>query len=166
MMLQLLTFARSKRALLGAAALACYATAIVLAPSDVRSQLAVGRGAGPAEGSRPAETPLTAVAPRGDAFAPRAEVDEDRAALAGPPALAPRRLLGQWPLQRDAMPATRVTAIATGALPSAIVESGGTAHVVTVGDALDGSQITSIDATSLTLANSRRLSLEAAAPAP
>ena len=164
MMHHLPTFGRCKRSALGAAALACYAAAIVLSPSGVRSQLTVGRREGPAAPAPRVETPLAAVVPHGDAFAPRAAADDDRPpALAAPPAFALPRLSGTSLPERNPTAATRVTAIATGTLPSAVVESGGTAHVKTVGDALDGSRITAIDATSVTLANGRRFSLEQAA---
>jgi len=159
-----LAFIRSKRALLGAAALACYATAIVLEPGDARSQLDAARLARPAAPMPGVEAPLSAIAPRGDAFAPRAEIDDDAPARVPAP-----RSIAQ--LHSSALPpkggeATRVAAIATGQVPTAIVESGGTARVVTVGDPLDGTTVRSIDANTVILADGRRWSLGASASAP
>ena len=156
----------AKRMLLGAGALACFAAAIVLTPSDVRSQLDAGRHNAAAEPAPRAEPAVAAIAPRNDAFAPRAEIEDERPP--GPPtALAPAlpRLPGS--AARQAAAATRVTAIATGILPTAIVlDGGGAAHAFTVGDSLDGSHITAIDPSAITLANGRRLTLETGGTTP
>lgn len=153
--------ARSKRSLLGAAALICYAAAIVLEPSDVRSQLG--------HSDRKARVPLEAhadplpapVAPEGDAFAPRVTVDDDPHPAAPAPSLPPLpRLLAAPAAPPRPLPATRVTAIATGTAPTAVIDSGGTPRVVGVGDALDDSTIERIDEDGLELANGRRLLLE------
>jgi hypothetical protein len=166
MMKPLVSLARSKRALLVAGALGCFAAAIVLAPSDVRSQLDAGRRDTVAEPAPSAQVPVVAVAPRDDAFAPRAEIDDDRPAGATQPLPVALPRLPGTPAQQTPAAGTRVTAIATGALPTAIVESGGSSHVVTVGDPLDGSSITAIKRSSVTLASGRHLSLEPAASAP
>jgi len=167
MIKRLVSPTHSKRALLVAGALACFAAAIVLAPSDVRSQLDTGRHDAVADATASPQLPVIAVAPRDDAFAPRAEVDDDRpAGVTAPPPVALPRLPGSPAAQRATAATTRVTAIATGALPTAIVESGGSSHLVTVGDLLDGSEIAAIDRSSITLASGRHLPLEPAAPAP
>jgi hypothetical protein len=167
MIKRLVSPTRSKRALLGAGALACFAAAIVLAPSDVRSQLYTGRHDAVADVTASPQLPVSAVAPRGDAFAPRAEIDDDRpAGVSAPSPIALPHLPGSPTSQQATVATTRVTAIATGALPTAIVESGGSSHLVTVGDVLDGSEIAAIDRGSITLASGRHLQLEPAAPAP
>jgi hypothetical protein len=160
------SLAGSKRVLLAAGAVACFAAAIVLEPTDVRSQLNAARPDAIIEPAPRVETPEAAIAPQGDAFAPRAEVESDRpSGVSVPLAAALPRLPGSPQTPSTAAAGTRVTAIATGTLPTAIVESGGSAHAVTAGDPLDGSRITAIDGRSITLANGRRLSLQPAAPA-
>ena len=55
----------------------------------------------------------------------------------------------------------RVTAIATGAQPTAIVErTGEPPRVVTAGDAIDGTAVESIGEDAVVLGNGRRLLLE------
>jgi hypothetical protein len=152
-----------------AAALLCFAAAAVLSPSDVRSQLDVRRRDTVVEQTPRLELPLAPIAPAGDAFAPRAGVDDD--APPTTPAPPPLRLpqLPQIGLRLpSAAPVThmRVTAIATGSQPTAIVENGGTARVVTIGDALDGSTIAAIQDDAIRLVNGRSLSLEPAAHTP
>jgi hypothetical protein len=164
-----LTLARARRPLLGVAALLCFAAAAVLAPSDVRSQLDPARHDITAEPAPHAETPLTPIVPAGDAFAPRAVVDDDaRPAPPQPPALRLPRLPQAGLPIASTVPVMhlRITAIATGAHPTAIVEDGGDARLVAIGDALDGSRITAIGDDAIALANGRRLSLEPAVAAP
>ena len=164
---QLRPFIRSKRTPLVSAALICFALALVLAPSGVRSQLGAARPEPPVPASVVAETPVHTVAPRGDAFMPRAQIEDDRPpGIPVPPAPALPRLAGAPQLQRSVESATRITAIATGMQPTAILESGRAAHVVTIGDAVNGSPITVITATYVQLANGRRLSLEPATAQP
>lgn len=164
---QLRPFIRSKRTLAGGAALICYALAFALAPSGARSQLGAARTETLSPASVAAEAPLRAVDPRGDAFAPRAQIEDDRPpGIRVPLAAALPRLPGSALAQRGAPQAARITAIATGLQPTAIVEAGGSAHVVTVGDAVDGSPVAMISTTFVQLANGRRLPLEAAAAQP
>ncbi len=164
---QLRPFIRSKRTPLVSAALICYALALVLAPSGVRSQLGASRPEPLVPATVVAETPVHTVAPRDDAFMPRAQIEDDRpASIPVPPAPALPRLAGDPLLQRRVESATRITAIATGMQPTAILESGGSAHVVSIGDAIEGSPITIITATFVQLANGRRLSLEPATAQP
>jgi hypothetical protein len=164
MTLRLLPLAHFKRALLGAGALICYVAAIVLAPSDVRSQLDRGGPKQPAQLRAHIDLPPAPVAPQGDAFAPRAAIDDDP--LPAPPVRAlqplPRLPVAPAALVRP-LPPTRVTAIATGTQPTAIIDSGGTTRVVGIGDDLDGSTIERIDEAGVALANGRQLLLE---PAP
>ncbi|HEY5348602.1 MAG TPA: hypothetical protein VIJ64_02685, partial [Candidatus Lustribacter sp.] len=135
-------------------------------PTGARSQLGVRRPAAFAEVAPRPPTPPAAVIPAGDAFAPRAGADEDvRLAIADPSGGTPPRLPGTRSLAVET-PASRVTAIATGSQPTAIVESAGTARIVTVGDPLDGSAIASIDNGAIRLTDGRRLSLEPAVPGP
>jgi len=157
-MLRLLPLARSKRTLLAAGALMCYAAAIVLAPGDVRSQLDGGRPKEPSPLQAHADPLPAPVAPDGDAFAPRAAIDDDPPAVPPPPPL-PRLVTAPNVLARP-LPSTHVTAIATGTQPTAVIDSGGTARVVSVGDAVDGSTIERIDEDGVELANGRRLLLQ------
>jgi hypothetical protein len=169
MIRRLMTLARARdarRLLLGAAALVCFTAAAVLAPTGARSQLGVRRPAAVAEVAPRTPTPPAAVIPARDAFAPRAGADEDaRLAIADPSGGTLPRLPRTGSLA-IAAPVTRVTAIATGSQPTAIVESAGTARIVTVGDPLDGSAIATIDNGAIRLTDGRRLPLEPAVPAP
>ncbi len=165
------TFDRTRRVLLGAAALLCFAGAVVLTPSGVRSQLDVRAHDFPAQPAPVREAPLAAVAPDGDAFAPRAESGEDLppAVPPRPPLALPRPAPVPLPLlAARAVPPVRVriTAIATGANPTAIVDINGAVRIVTIGDTLAGSSIAAIDDDTVELANGRRLSLEPAAATP
>ena len=154
------------RSALAAGSIACYASAIFLWPAGVRSQLDVQPRPGAVATPR-AEPSLAAIAPEGDAFAPRAVVDDDPppvrlAAQILPPLRAVRPSFEQHSrvaLERSAA-VTHVTAIATGTYPTAIVESGGAPRIVNVGDPLDGSTIAAIDDNAIQLANGRRLYLE------
>lgn len=163
-MRRLLAHVRSERSLAAAAALACYCAAIVLAPSGVRSQFDAGRRTVVASPSARPLTPIAAVVPRGDAFAPRAVVEEDRPATIVP--AAPPGLAGIARPRPDAAARDRVSAIAIGSRPTAVVVSAGGAQIVTIGDPLGGSTITAIDASSITLRNGTRLSLEPGPDAP
>jgi hypothetical protein len=157
----------SSRAMCIAGALACFASAIVLTPTGVRSQLT---GSAPAvRAARPAVEPaLRPVAPTRDAFAPRAPVDDD------PP--PPAKVSGvAKPLQpsaserldpRGALATARVSALATGAHPIAIVEIAGTTRTLSIGDALDGSTIAAIERDAVVLKNGRRLTLAPAETQP
>jgi hypothetical protein len=164
-----ITRACARRALV-VAALLCFAAAIVLTPSDARSQLALPQHE-TAEVAPRAEPPLAVIAPAGDAFAPRANLDEELhpALLPKPPMplpQLPRVLQAGLRLQAAPLPPTRVTAVATGSLPSAIVDDGGSARVVTVGDRLDGSVVSAISEDGIRLTNGRHLSLESGTPTP
>jgi hypothetical protein len=166
---QTISRAHARRSLV-ASALLCFAAAIVLTPGGVRSQLAV-RQLEIAEAPPHVEPPLTAIAPAGDAFAPRANLDEELH-----PALpaTPRLLLPQLPRTPQIglripvvqPPRLRVTAIATGSHPSAIVDDGGTARVFSLGDPLAGSSISAISDDGIRLTNGRHLSLDPGVPTP
>jgi hypothetical protein len=158
------------RRFLVAAALSCFAAAIVLTPSGARSQLAL-RPHDAAEAGPRVEPSLVAIAPARDAFAPRANLDEELhpALLPKPPMPLPQ--LPRTPQTTLHLPAaqppqTRVTAIATGSSPSAIVDDGGAARVVTIGDPLAGSIVSTINEDGIRLVNGRHLSLEPGTPAP
>lgn len=159
-----MTSAGAKRLILGAASLACFAAALLLMPEGARSQLD-GRPHDPIGGATPRlEPPPAVVAPDRDAFAPRADFDEEvRPAVPSPPPLAPIRFTRPSIVMPPPLSPVRVTAIATGITPTAIIEVGGTSRVVTIGDAIDGSAIASIGEGTIVLANGRRLELEPAA---
>jgi hypothetical protein len=53
----------------------------------------------------------------------------------------------------------RVSAVAIGAHPEALIGDGGHTRLVTVGDRLDGTTVTTIDDGGVTLADGRRLVL-------
>ena len=164
------------RSVLVAGSIACFASAVFLWPggdafadagdafadAGVRSQPDVR----PRERSliaapRP-EPSLAAIAPEGDAFAPRAAVDDDPPPLRPPaPVLPPLHAVRPLAVleQRSAAP-TRVTAIATGMHPTAVVEIGGVPRIVTAGDPLDGSTVAAIGDDAIRLADGRRLRLE------
>jgi len=148
----------------------CFAAAIVLTPSGARSQLALPLD-GAADAAPRVEPPLVAVAPAGDAFAPRANLDEELHPALLPKAPTPLPQLPRMPQSGLRLPAappppTRVTAVATGSLPSAIVDEGGTARIVTVGDQLDDSVVSAINEDGIHLTNGRHLSLEPGTLAP
>lgn len=156
------TFSRTRRLTLGLASIACFAAALVLMPSGARSQLGVGRRDPAAAAGPRVPAGITPIAPRNDAFAPRATLDDDepRAAVPSPPPLAPMPN-AHPPLARPAQRAPiRVTAVATGDHPTAIIAEGGASRVVTIGDRVDGSTIGAIDDDAVVLADGRRLSLE------
>ena len=158
---RLLLLARSKRALLAVAALLCYVAAIVLAPSNVRSQFDPRPHEGLFDPQPPLVAPPAPVAPQRDAFAPRATVADDAASAAAVlPLPLPTRLPVAIALPPRHLSASRVTAIATGTEPAAVIEIGGEAQLLTIGDPLEGSTITTIDDDAVGLANGRRLSLE------
>jgi hypothetical protein len=167
MNLQRMTPAHAKRPVLVGAALLCFAAAAILTPSDVRSQLDIR----PRDSLTPPEPriepPLTPVVPAGDAFAPRVAVEDDSRPVAPLPALAlPHALPHAVSVLPRAVPITRVTAIATGSHPTAIIESDRFARVVTIGDPVAGSAVAAIDDDGIQLANGRRLAIEPTAPTP
>jgi hypothetical protein len=153
------TFARNKRPLFGAAALLCYAAAIVLAPAGVRSQLD-SRPRPPDVTETRIEPAPRAIAPERDAFAPRASIDDDPPpVLPAPPPLprlpAPRVVSAIAP----APALSHVSAIVTGTQPTAIVDSAEGTRLVGLGDALDGSSVAAIANDAVVLANGKRLTL-------
>jgi len=167
MHLRLIPRIPSKRTICAAAALLCFAAAIVLTPSSVRSQYAAPDISAKPALERAVPT-LTPIAPERDAFAPRAVVDDAppapiaRTAMIPPaPPLRPGMLV-----TRAARPSARVSAIAMGSTPTAIVETADGTRAVTAGDALAGSRITAIVPAAIELANGRRLPLTVEAPAP
>ena len=158
-----MTLNRVKRLVLGAASLACFAAVLLLMPAGASSKLDVRVRDPVADATPRLEAPPTPVAPERDAFAPQASLDEDlRPAVTSPPPLAPMRFTRPAIVMPPPLSPMRVTAIATGEHPTAIVKSGGTSRVVTIGDAIDGSAIETIDDATVVLANGRRLSLEPA----
>ncbi|HEV8022437.1 MAG TPA: hypothetical protein VGP41_14275 [Candidatus Lustribacter sp.] len=149
------------RLALASGSIACFASAILLWPSGVRSQLDVQPLERPVATTPRPEQPLVAIAPQGDAFAPRAVVDDDPPPVrpAAPP-LPQLHTVRPNLLHERTVALTRVTAIATGANPTAVVETGGATRIVNVGDSLDGSTVAAIDDDAIRLADGRRLSLE------
>lgn len=155
------------RAICIAGALACFGSAVVFTPTGARSQLTPSEPA--ARATIPAaEATLRPINPTRDAFAPSARVDDDpqsearKTAVTVPPQLA---ALHHADFLRP--PATmRLAAVATGARPIAIVEIAGSTRTFTIGDALDGSRIASIERAAVVLANGRRLSLAPALTIP
>jgi hypothetical protein len=158
-----MTFARNKRPLFGAAALLCYAAAIVLTPTDVRSQL--DSRARPAEISDiPIDPAPRAIAPERDAFAPRASADDDpQPVLPSPPPLPRLPSPHLAPALAPIAVTSRLTAVVTGTNPTAIVDSGEESRLVSLGDTLDGSVIVAITNDTVVLANGKHLTLEPAA---
>lgn len=161
---------RFRRPLLATGALLCFAAAVVLTPTDVRSQLDLRRPDAIAQTEPHAPAPLVPVVPAGDAFAPRAETDDENVRTPIAAAILPR--LPQLPqtglrLANGATAVqTRITAIATGSHPTAIVESGDAVRAVTIGDSLDGSTIAAIGDDTVRLADGRHLSLAPSSPSP
>ncbi len=60
----------------------------------------------------------------------------------------------------------RVTAIITGAHPSALVDENGTARIITVGDTFAGARVTRIDVRGVRLGNGFTLAVAAADATP
>jgi hypothetical protein len=158
---------RRSRAACVAGALACFASAYVLTPAGARSELVSQAPALPAAAT-PIQPELRPVAPARDAFAPRAQVDDDPPAAPLRPVQSPlvpvARMSAAAPLRRS--DAIRVSALATGEHPIAIVEFSGTTHTLTIGDALGGSTIAAIERDAIVLASGRRLPLAPAEPLP
>jgi hypothetical protein len=147
------------RALLGFCALCCFALAFALAPSDVRSALVRSAPPGATLQTVPRlDANLAPVAPVDDAFAPRVDVDED---VPSGVASTDVRLGAARPAMKRAgvEPAPRVTAIAIGSHPTAIVETGSVVRTVTVGDELAGSRVSAIGEDAVELADGRRIVL-------
>lgn len=162
------SLAHAKRVVLATGALICYAAAVALSPSDVRSQLNVPSGEALPESRLPIETPPAAITPEGDAFAPRAAIEDDppRAPAVQPSTAALPALHAAPVVVPRRRPDTRVTAVAVGARPTAVVESGSTSRVVGIGDPLDDSTIDAIDGDGVRLANGHRLLLDPAGTLP
>lgn len=149
------------RVILSTAALCCFACAFALVPADVRSQLDSRQGESIPEAPTSLHPAMRPVPPEGDAFAPPSDFDDDVAAM------APRRAPRPPPATLGvALPDSRVTAIATGARPTAIVESGASVRAVSIGDPLDGSHVTSILDDAVRLENGKRLLLMPGASTP
>jgi hypothetical protein len=158
-----MTFASDKRFWFGAAALLCYAAAIVLAPTGARSQLD-SRTRVPEVAETHVEPAPPPIAPERDAFAPRASVEDDPRppALAPPPQL-PRLPAPKVPAIAPAAVPSHLTAIVTGTHPTAIVDSAEGSRLVGIGDALDGSTVLEITSDAVGLANGKQLTLDPAA---
>jgi hypothetical protein len=150
---------RSNR-LIAALAVACFAAAFALTPSEVRSRLSSGPAALLATAGTIPAAPVVADVPAGDPFAARAPDDDLPSAPALRPADAlPARLDGRGPMPLRPVASARVGAVAVGAHPEALVDDGGHTRLVTVGDRLDGAAVTAIDDGGITLADGRRLVL-------
>lgn len=143
------------RTLMGGCALTCFALAFALTPSDVRSQRNPPSPGPPVHSPSPSPAEIRPVAPLGDAFAPRSFDDDDAPAVARLAAPAVPGLKPPLPL----VPA-RVTAIATGSRPTAIVETDSGTRAVSAGDALSGSRVSSILDDAVVLDDGRRLPLD------
>jgi hypothetical protein len=153
-----------KRLLCASAGFCCFAAAIVLTPSDVRSQSGAPQ---PPRMEPPVAAPaqLAPVAPARDAFAPRIAVPDD----AEPPvpvpvarivpAMPPTGTLGAPAL---AARATRVTAIAIGSHPVALIERDGDARAITIGDRIGSARVTAIDEATVTLNDGTHLGISPA----
>ena len=163
---------RYSRHVVVALAVASFAGAFALTPSEVRSRFAPPSNASRAAAVRH-DAPLALVVPSGDPFEPRA-VDDDGAPVParGPaalPFLAPGRLgalppnagAGLTPLDFASIPSARVTAIVVGQRSSALVIDGAATHLVAAGDRVAGATVTAIDANGLTLDDGRHLLLPA-----
>jgi hypothetical protein len=146
----------------------CFAAAFVLTPIGVRSQVA----ALPSVAEPAAKTivfpPILAIAPHRDAFVPQVPVDDDASAAVAQRASTlpapPRDLRARLPVALESPP--HLTAIATGAQPSAIIEIGGVAHILTVGDPLANARIRAIGNDAVELDNGRRLRLAGDSASP
>ena len=144
--------AASSRALFVAAAIVCFSAAFLTTPSAVRSQFGQ-RSNGPIVAPAPKRSvvPSVVVPALRDPFVPQLVAGE----------------LSQIDARRHPIRSTtRVTAIATGTQPIALVESGGETRAVTIGDPLDASRISGIAGNTVVLANGVRLSLDAAPGEP
>jgi hypothetical protein len=147
---------------LALASIACFVAALALMPSGARSQLGAGRRDPAAAATPPAQAAIAPIATRNDAFAPRATVDDDepRAVVPSPPPLVPTPNVRPALVKPAQRAPVRVTALATGVHPTAIIGEGAASRIVTIGDRLDGSTIAAIGDDAVVLADGRRLSLE------
>jgi hypothetical protein len=154
-----------------ACAVACFAGAVALTPSEVRSRIEPRLDGALAPAVAPV-TPIAVVVPQGDPFAPRASED-----VTGPPVaanaerqdLAALDHLGPLPPNAGAIGSmalvapvpVRLTAVVVGAHRGALVDDGSGPRVVTAGDRIAGTTVASIDARGVTLGDGRRLTLPA-----
>jgi hypothetical protein len=160
-----------KRGALATAGLTAFALAYATTPlvaSDDTTTL-------PAEtalpfAATPTVAPLAVVSPRRDPFAGMPEAQPSAAPTTPPttiptlpplPALPPNIGAGFGPPPTDAV---RVTALITGAHPSAIVEDRHGTRVVAVGDLVAGDRVIAIDAAGVRLARGTVYSLSPAGP--
>lgn len=152
----------SSRRIVTAAALFALVGAVATMPLEVRSAAGEVVAAAPRVLPRPAPTAFVAVAPRRDPFVGGTAAAPRSAAAAGPAVAAklpPMPVLPALPVVPAIIAAPRVTAIVTGARPSALVEEGGLARVVAVGDVLSGDRIVAIDTDGVHLARGTMLTV-------
>ncbi len=143
--------------LIAIAAVACFIGAFALTPSEVRSRIAPPDPVAIPTVPPPASA-APADAPNGDPFAPRAA--DPTTAVA--PAVPPFAFARVGPLPPLHLPSNaRVSAIAVGAHPGALIVDGEGTHLVTAGDRFDGTTIVAIDDGGVTLGDGRRLALPA-----
>jgi len=150
---------RSNR-LIAALAVACFAAAFALTPSEVRSRLSIGPAAVLATAGATPAPAVVADVPAGDPFAARAPDDDlPNVPAARPAVVPPARLGGRLALPLAPATTARVSAVGVGARREALVDEGGHTRLVTIGDRLDGAPVTAIDDGGITLADGRRLVL-------
>jgi hypothetical protein len=145
--------------LIATAAVACFIGAFALTPSEVRSRITPPRPVASA-GAAPPPSAAPAAIPEGDPFAPRAA---DATVVVTPPVAPPPLALTRvGPVVPFVPPSNaRVSAIAVGAHPGALIVEGDTTQLVTVGDRFDGTTVAAIDDGGVTLGDGRRLTLPA-----
>ena len=157
------SISRASRRAFACSAIAAYAGAFALLPTEVGSRLNP-QPLPPLTHERSAAIPPP-VATERDPFAALADDEPQFAPPAAPFAklrpLPPNAGAGALPFTIHPA-ATRVLAVVTGPNPSALVEEHERTHLVAIGDVLDGSRVVTIDAGGLDLEDGRRLAPRAA----
>ena len=172
----MLALGRRSRTVLAALSLASFGGAFALMPLGARGAAGDGPAAVILATPAPPVQREAAVVPSRDPFAgpdpaKSAAPSSAIAALPSVPGPLPPNLGAQGgQVPGPPPPLARVTAIATGAHPSALVEEAGNVRLIGLGDKLAGASVDAIDASGVHLSDHTTLGLDSAparaAPAP
>ncbi|MBV8644918.1 MAG: hypothetical protein JO225_13515 [Candidatus Eremiobacteraeota bacterium] len=171
----MLALGRRSRTVLAALSLASFGGAFALMPLGARGAAGDGPAAVVLATPAPPVQREAAVVPSRDPFAgpdpaKSAAPSSTIAALPTVPGALPPNLGAQGGPLPAPPPLARVTAIATGAHPSALVEEAGNVRLIGLGDKLAGASVDAIDAAGVHLSDHTTLGLDSAparaAPAP
>lgn len=155
---------------LAAMAIACFVAAFTLTPTAAGSRLSGSTLSVSAPNRHRGPVVPAGIIPSRDAFAPRVNEDDAAdvvaretvpAALPPPSVLPANRAAGAFPFATGTIAVSqqpRVTALALGPHPSAVLEQADGRHIVNLGDRAAGSTVQTIDVSGVILADGRRIS--------